>query len=559
MNLPPSIAALLPSAAAAPSAEGGAPAGSYTADLFAGVFQDALFSQLSAPGMLGDAALAQVFPPMAILPESMAVQIGQTDAQLAGLTDGENADVLMNGFEFDHSFELEEGLDVETLPPTTPNLTEVPVAEIEPQAPAAKPVEVPKVNSDELAAKLAKELSKSVPDAETLRQIAPEEFVNQILGNARGDNKSAAQRLAALRANVAEETQEIAPELLHRMLSSGAAPALFAPENKPQTPEVEATSTTPETLADATALSIESTTSIPIYLENVQVAAKVLDQASATKGDAEVLAGSESFASTLGSQAGQTGQLGLGQANLADLGEFRNPIPADMVPKSGRVLPPEALTPELRALLGMDENPNAAASSTLPDQNAIEIDNPTAGDRSAAALAQVDRVEFVERMTQALEKARAISPKHLELELNPPSLGKLRIQVTSEQGQLTARIEVASQSARSLLMEQMSTLDRHMSEHGMQLQRIQIEAPTSSYTGDGNSGTQDQSADAQNGSMSGNSQRQQQGTGEQPGQQPGRDGTTPEVNMAADNAEDRSLRINMDELLQLAPGINRTV
>jgi hypothetical protein len=123
-------------------------------------------------------------------------------------------------------------------------------------------------------------------------------------------------------------------------------------------------------------------------------------------------------------------------------------------------------------------------SVLAPDE--LRTDRSSVEDRNATALARVDRQEFVDRIIQALERARAEQPKKIEIELNPPSLGKLRVQVIDHDGQLTAKIEVHSGATRTLLLDNLPNLDRQLGEQGVQIQRFQVDQVNT-----GSSGLQD--------------------------------------------------------------------
>jgi hypothetical protein len=126
-----------------------------------------------------------------------------------------------------------------------------------------------------------------------------------------------------------------------------------------------------------------------------------------------------------------------------------------------------------------------------PPERAVSAESSVA-DRNALALARMDRVEFVQRIVQALERARAVFPETIEVELNPPALGKMRIQVTEHQGEMVARIQAESANARTLIVEHLPNLDRQLGEHGVQIQRIHVDPMNTAWSGPhGDGGTGD--------------------------------------------------------------------
>jgi hypothetical protein len=226
---------------------------------------------------------------------------------------------------------------------------------------------------------------------------------------------------------------------------------------------------------------------------------------------------------------------------LAEPGNSRrgSVLPLSFLPKESRLEVP-------RAVLGrfansrtrdVDLPPPNLSMLTPAEQSAVGVSTE---DRNATVLARIDRVEFVNRMTQALERARLESPKSIELELNPPSLGKLRIEVVDVDGQLTARIQTESSSARTLLLEHLPVLDRHLGEHGIEMQRLQVDhaKETSSMAAGGGNPDSRQNPQSQ----------------DQPRQQ------HPPWQWSQRNDEgERAPPISLAELLALAPGMDRMI
>lgn len=176
--------------------------------------------------------------------------------------------------------------------------------------------------------------------------------------------------------------------------------------------------------------------------------------------------------------------VGIG-SNLPTLTGLGN-LSAGKLPLS--LLPPEVREAAARILgeRGTRYNEQGAQPvihpSLLSNQELANADSSVT-DRNAAVLARSDRAEFVNRVADALEKAVGQSPRRIEVELSPPSLGKLRIQVIKEDGQMTARIEATSSAARSMIVEQLSSLDRHLEQQGLTLARLVVdEAPSPSTT-----------------------------------------------------------------------------
>ena len=184
------------------------------------------------------------------------------------------------------------------------------------------------------------------------------------------------------------------------------------------------------------------------------------------------------------------------------------------------------------------------ASVLTPDE--LRPQASTVEDRNATALARVDKNEFVNRVVQAFERAHTERPKMIEIELNPPSLGKLRLQVTEIDGQLSAKIEVHSDSSRSLLLDNLPTLDRQLGEQGVQIQRFTVD-----HMNTGPSGSTD---------LSGNAQQQAQQEAQRQAQEQQRQGYQSSPGMSGEDEDgNRGSNLTVADLLRIADGMDRLV
>jgi hypothetical protein len=242
----------------------------------------------------------------------------------------------------------------------------------------------------------------------------------------------------------------------------------------------------------------------------------------------------------------------VGDGELLAVGNTRTAAGADLgVPgpslesifggnRSNRLVVDKSVLKTVEKLLGR------APKEDLVNERGVSILTPdelkapaSVEDRNATALARVDRSEFVNRVVQALERAHLEQPKRIEIELQPPALGKLKVQVIEHQGELTARIEVQSSTTRNLLVDNLPTLDRHLGEHGVQIQRFAVD-----QTNTGDSGL----GDHQN-------QPQQNFGGQDPRrEQPGR-----EIFRPGDEDVERGPSISLADLFGLADGMDRVI
>lgn len=160
----------------------------------------------------------------------------------------------------------------------------------------------------------------------------------------------------------------------------------------------------------------------------------------------------------------------------AEVAPARGSLPLDLLPAETRVAPVRILGERFtRSLLREESMATVHPSVLTPAEQAAP--GVSTEDKNATVLARIDRFEFVERVAQAIERASAARPNRLEFELHPPSLGKLRLEVLSRDGELTARIQADSAAARTLLVEQLPVLGRHLEQQGIAIQRIVVDPP----------------------------------------------------------------------------------
>ncbi|WP_237226827.1 flagellar hook-length control protein FliK [Rubinisphaera sp. JC750] len=81
---------------------------------------------------------------------------------------------------------------------------------------------------------------------------------------------------------------------------------------------------------------------------------------------------------------------------------------------------------------------------------------------------------FAEKLSSYMQSA-AESGKSLRIRLNPKELGVLQIEVQRVDGQTTARLEVETPAARSIVMEQLHMLRDSLQSQGIRLDQLEVE------------------------------------------------------------------------------------
>jgi len=153
-----------------------------------------------------------------------------------------------------------------------------------------------------------------------------------------------------------------------------------------------------------------------------------------------------------------------------------------------------------------DSNPQQADAAARANQAGNSTNAPVASHTTTAASAtdagaadqgqQVDRVRFAQRVSRAFE-ALGDRGGSLRLKLSPPELGNLNLEVTVQQGVLTARLETETPAARNLLLESLPGLRDRLAQQDIRVERFDVElmdrrsgGGAEQFTGQSDSGRQ---------------------------------------------------------------------
>src|SRR5262249_48349440 len=109
-------------------------------------------------------------------------------------------------------------------------------------------------------------------------------------------------------------------------------------------------------------------------------------------------------------------------------------------------------------LSGGNSNSAVPVAASTAAHNANLATGRTASSPSAETnLSQADRVRFVQRVEQAFQDLNSQGGS-VRLRLSPPDLGSLRIEIKVTRGEMTARVEADTPSARNLLLDNLPAL-----------------------------------------------------------------------------------------------------
>lgn len=150
----------------------------------------------------------------------------------------------------------------------------------------------------------------------------------------------------------------------------------------------------------------------------------------------------------------------------------------------------QAASVEPRAQGAKDAGPIVAARSSATEQGASAEGPAGSSARSASAsrapespdVAAADRVRLVQRVARAFEAAGARGGT-IRIRLHPPELGALRLEVHVRNGAMTARLEVESNEARTVLLENLPALRDRLAAQDIKVARFDVEVSDGSPQG----------------------------------------------------------------------------
>jgi flagellar hook-length control protein FliK len=113
----------------------------------------------------------------------------------------------------------------------------------------------------------------------------------------------------------------------------------------------------------------------------------------------------------------------------------------------------------------------------------------------------VDPARFVSRVARAVHTAQERGgPLHLRL--SPPELGAMRLELSVNQGALTATIETDNSTARQLLLDNLPALRERLAEQNVKIERFDVDVRRDSSGSQQNPGPQDRGTEPRHGRAS---------------------------------------------------------
>jgi flagellar hook-length control protein FliK len=94
--------------------------------------------------------------------------------------------------------------------------------------------------------------------------------------------------------------------------------------------------------------------------------------------------------------------------------------------------------------------------------------------QNAPAADHVDQTQLIQRIAHAFETAVERGGS-IHLQLSPPELGSLRVELTLRNGAMSARMETETDAARTVLQDNLPALRERLAEHNIRVERFDID------------------------------------------------------------------------------------
>jgi len=147
----------------------------------------------------------------------------------------------------------------------------------------------------------------------------------------------------------------------------------------------------------------------------------------------------------------------------------------------------KALAIDEPSVLPIENRPNVAASAPTPDtsvplataagEDAIatqrSVGNSVASPAEAEPVPTADRARFIQRVSGAVRSAQSREGE-IHLQLRPPELGSLRIEIVVKQGVLTAQLETETSAARAILLDNLPALRERLAEQEIRIEKFDV-------------------------------------------------------------------------------------
>lgn len=126
------------------------------------------------------------------------------------------------------------------------------------------------------------------------------------------------------------------------------------------------------------------------------------------------------------------------------------------------------------------------------------ISNEQMVSESVNSFSTVDTQDIMDQIMDYMKVENSETFTKLEMQLHPETMGKVVIEITSRNGELTAQITTQNEAVRAALESQLVSLKENLNEQGLRVENVQVTVETHSfeqgYEGQGKSENQEASS-----------------------------------------------------------------
>lgn len=149
-----------------------------------------------------------------------------------------------------------------------------------------------------------------------------------------------------------------------------------------------------------------------------------------------------------------------------------DPSPQDPPPQS------EATDAQGASTTGGTDADGTELAGSLPQHPLISADHGAHHASETPSWSAADRQHTFDRLSAVIGNAFNQPGGHLRVDVSPPELGHLQLDVVQQQGGLAVRLEAQLPATHRLLVDNLPQLREALSQQGIQLDRIDVELGT---------------------------------------------------------------------------------
>ncbi len=134
------------------------------------------------------------------------------------------------------------------------------------------------------------------------------------------------------------------------------------------------------------------------------------------------------------------------------------------------------LNDELKLATVADFSENLIEAETKVESKVVMSETAPAPYTSDNAYVKyADMLENMDKLSRLMQSSAEKSMKSVTMELSPPELGKLTLEVSVKDGHANAAIKVETDGAKQMLLNNVEQLKRNMEAHGIKLENFEVE------------------------------------------------------------------------------------